>query len=277
MLHSASMRPGRRRPLTLYLVAGGALLLLPVMALLQYRWIGQVSDAERERRERTLRQATTQVAQDLDVELFRAFGGLQVDGEALRTDDWTGYAERADAWRAAATSPALVRDVLLVDRLGPAVAPEALGRDGPTFVVAEWPADLGRAAGAGHQRAGRLGAESAGRADSPDRPAQRGRRCRHRAGGAGAPARARARDDLHAGVRLYRHPARHGVCPRGVPAGLVERHFKPGPATSIAWRSSAAATPPVSSMRTTSTTCRTLSRVTTPKRTCSACGPIGSS
>ena len=75
MLHSASMRPGRRRPLTLYLVAGGAMLLLPVMALLQYRWIGQVSDAERERRERTLKQATAQVAQDLDVELFRAFGG----------------------------------------------------------------------------------------------------------------------------------------------------------------------------------------------------------
>ena len=42
------------------------------MAVLQYRWIGQVSDAERERRERTLQHATTQVAQELDVELVRA-------------------------------------------------------------------------------------------------------------------------------------------------------------------------------------------------------------
>ena len=74
------MGPGRRRTLTLYAVAGGALLLLPVMAFLQDPWIGQVSDAERERLQRTLKQATTQVAQDLDVELFRAFVGLQVDG-----------------------------------------------------------------------------------------------------------------------------------------------------------------------------------------------------
>jgi hypothetical protein len=133
MLHSASMRPGRRRPLTLYLVAG-ALLLLPVMALLQYRWIGQVSDAERERRERTLKQATAQVAQDLDVELFRAFGGLHVDGESLRTDDWTGYAERADAWRTAATTPTLVRDVLLVDRLGPQLRLRRWDRPARTFI-----------------------------------------------------------------------------------------------------------------------------------------------
>ena len=110
-----------RRPWTLYALAGAALLLLPLMAALQYRWIGQVSDAERERRERTLKQATTQVAQDLDLELFRAFAGLQVDGEALQADDWTAYAERAGVWRAAATSPALVRDVLLADRHGAAL------------------------------------------------------------------------------------------------------------------------------------------------------------
>ena len=126
----------------MYLVAGGALLLLPVMAALQYRWIGQVSDAERERRERTLRQATMQVAQDLDVELIRAFGGLQVDGEALRTDDWTAYAERTDAWRAAATSPALVRDVLLVDRLGQQVRLRRWDSTARRFVVADWSADL---------------------------------------------------------------------------------------------------------------------------------------
>ena len=126
----------------MYLVAGGALLLLPVMAALQYRWIGQVSDAERERRERTLRQATTQVAQELDIELIRAFGGLQVDGEALRTDDWTAYAERTDAWRAAATSPALVRDVLLVDRSGQQVRLRRWDSTARRFVVADWPADL---------------------------------------------------------------------------------------------------------------------------------------
>ena len=135
------MRPHRRN-WTLYAVAGGALLLLPVMAFLQYRWIGQVSDAERERRERTLKQATTQVAQDLDVELFRAFVGLQVDGDALRSEDWTGYAERTDAWRGAATSAALVRDVLLVDRRGNDLRLRRWDGDRRTFVDAEWPVEL---------------------------------------------------------------------------------------------------------------------------------------
>ena len=136
------MRLPGRRPTTLYLVAGGALLLLPVMAVLQYRWIGQVSDAERERRERTLKQATSQVAQDLDVELFRAFVGLQVDGDTLRTDDWNSYAERADTWRAAVASPALVRDVLLVDRLGSTVRLRRWDHAARRFLAAEWPSDL---------------------------------------------------------------------------------------------------------------------------------------
>jgi signal transduction histidine kinase len=131
-----------RRNWTLYAVAGGALLLLPVMAFLQYQWIGQVSDAEKERRERTLKQATTQVAQDLDVELFRAFVGLQVDGDALRSDDWSGYAERADAWRGAATAAALVREVLLVDGHRGQLRLRRWDGDRRTFADAEWPAEL---------------------------------------------------------------------------------------------------------------------------------------
>ena len=144
MLHSASMRRGSRRPLTLYLVAGAALLLLPVMALLQYRWIGQVSDAERERRERTLKQTTAQVAQELDLELFRAFGGWQVDGDALKTDNWAEYAVRTDAWRAVAISPALVREVLLVDGVDARLRLRRWDATARTFVAAEWPADLGQ-------------------------------------------------------------------------------------------------------------------------------------
>jgi signal transduction histidine kinase len=131
-----------RRPLALYLVAGGALLLLPLMALLQYRWIGQVSDAERERRERTLKAATAQVAQDLDLELFRAFVGLQVDGESLKNEDWGVYAERAEAWRAATALPSLIRDVLLVDRDGARLRIRRWDADARSFVAAEWPSDL---------------------------------------------------------------------------------------------------------------------------------------
>ena len=131
-----------RRPLALYLVAGSALLLLPLMAALQYRWIGQVSDAERERQERTLKTATSQVAQDLDVELFRILVGLQVDGDSLKSEDWEVYADRAQAWRAATAVPALVREVLIVDRAGPSLRLRRWDPAAATFAAAEWPAEF---------------------------------------------------------------------------------------------------------------------------------------
>ena len=130
------------RPLALYLVAASALLLLPLMAVLQYRWIGQVSDAERERQERTLKAATSQVAQDLDIELFRVLVGLQVDGDSLKKGTWDEYADRALAWRAATAVPALVREVLLVDRDGPALRLRRWEASTRTFVAAEWPAEF---------------------------------------------------------------------------------------------------------------------------------------
>lgn len=137
------MSPAARRPPVLYLLVGGALLLLPALAILQYRWIGQVSDAERDRRERTLKHATTQVAQDLDLELVRAFVGLQVDGDSHRNDNWEGYADRVEAWRAAAVSPAIVREVLLADRSGGSLRLRRWNGASLQFVPAEWTEDLG--------------------------------------------------------------------------------------------------------------------------------------
>src|SRR4029453_5891430 len=88
----------------------------PVLAVLQYRWIGQVSDAERERHERTLRHSTVALTEDIDIELSRRFIGLRVDGSAVQSGSWAEYAERVAGWRAATAAPAIVRDVLLIDQ-----------------------------------------------------------------------------------------------------------------------------------------------------------------
>ena len=136
------MKPALRRPPVLYLLVAGALLLLPIMAALQYRWIGQVSDAERERRQRSLQQATRQVAQDLDLELVRAFVGLQVDGDSLQAEVWDGYAERVRAWRTAAAAPAMVAGVLLADEHDDALRLRRWDASAASFVTTEWPADL---------------------------------------------------------------------------------------------------------------------------------------
>ena len=56
------------------------MLLVPALAWMQYQWLGQLSTAERERMQRTLRTAAAQFATEFDTELSRTLVSLQVDG-----------------------------------------------------------------------------------------------------------------------------------------------------------------------------------------------------
>ncbi|MGE0594471.1 MAG: sensor histidine kinase [Vicinamibacterales bacterium] len=67
------------RPAATTLLAGAVLLLLPALAALQYRWLGQVSELERVRLQRALDNATTGVARDLDAELARVVDRLDLE------------------------------------------------------------------------------------------------------------------------------------------------------------------------------------------------------
>jgi signal transduction histidine kinase len=168
MLDCSSVTLPFRRPSGLTLLVGAALILLPILAILQYRWIGQVSDAERERRQRTLQHATTAITQEVDVELVRAVIGLQVDGTTLRTDDWTVYSERAAGWHKASAAPGILRDVLLVDRGPDGLRLRRWSDETRHFVEIAWPADLSSF----HERfASELAAWDVHTPDEPLRPA----------------------------------------------------------------------------------------------------------
>ena len=60
------------RPSAPTLVTCALLVLLPALAVLQYRWVGQVSVAERERMQRNLRNAAAQFRETFDGEVLRA-------------------------------------------------------------------------------------------------------------------------------------------------------------------------------------------------------------
>ena len=107
--------PGRCLPSRLTLLTGALLVLLPMLAVLQYRWAGQLSDAERERMQRNMRNAAAQFSDAFDHEIGRAFIGLQVDGSIVRDQAWDRYAERYTAWFSTAAYPAVVGNVYLVD------------------------------------------------------------------------------------------------------------------------------------------------------------------
>src|SRR6187402_3805760 len=108
---------GKQRISAVTILVGLVMLLVPALAWMQYQWLGQLSTAERERMQRTLRTAAAQFATEFDTELSRTLVSLQVDGQTIRDQNWTGYAQRYSAWTNSSDEPRLVREVLLVDTL----------------------------------------------------------------------------------------------------------------------------------------------------------------
>jgi signal transduction histidine kinase len=85
------------------------LTLLPALAVLQYKWIGQVSDAEHERLLGRIRNTTTRMCQELNRELMQPaslFMGPGAEGELT---------ERIAEWRSSAPDSDLVANFYLVD------------------------------------------------------------------------------------------------------------------------------------------------------------------
>jgi signal transduction histidine kinase len=121
---------------------GATLVLLALLATLQYRWAGELSEAERVRLAASARARAEGFSRDFDMELTRAWSGLQMPVEVLRSGDFTAYTERYESWLREAAHPALVKDVYLV-RSG--AEPGRLLRfaaERRTFEPAEWPASL---------------------------------------------------------------------------------------------------------------------------------------
>jgi signal transduction histidine kinase len=129
-----------RRKLMLPLAVGFVAFLLVVLAVLQYRWTGELSEAERNRMRSGARVRAEQLAQDFDREVTRAFIWLQMDAETLKKRDWAHYGERYARWSGLTSDPGFVKEVFLAER----------GEDGRetflrfdpvarTFGTAEWP------------------------------------------------------------------------------------------------------------------------------------------
>ncbi len=91
-----------------------ALVLLVLLASLQYYWVGQVSVGERERMRASLRVGATRFSEDFDRELARIYLSLQMDAATMRDQSWKEYARRYNHWFETAPYPRLVGDVYLV-------------------------------------------------------------------------------------------------------------------------------------------------------------------
>jgi signal transduction histidine kinase len=121
-------------------VSVGLAALVIGLGALQHRWLGQVSDAERDRMRASVRARAELVADAFDREITRAYFLLQVDPETRTTRDWAKYAGRYNTWRASASFPGMISDVLLATRETDGTARlERFNAEKGVFEPSPWP------------------------------------------------------------------------------------------------------------------------------------------
>ena len=132
----------RRVSILLLLVSAAGATLLVTLAVLQYRWLSQLSQAEAIRMRRHLHGAATQLARDLDGEIARAHTQIQL-GRAFYQDDPEGeYADRYASWANNNPNRAIVHAVYLVSTKDPTPTLRRLDPATGRFAPAPWPANL---------------------------------------------------------------------------------------------------------------------------------------
>ena len=136
----------RRRFSGVTALAAAVLVLLPALAWLQYSWLNQIADADRERRLRTLQTAALQLTQDFDAEIGRAVFALQLDPAAVEQNTWAGFGQKYQVWAESAASPRIVRSIYFI--AAPGVGADTSPRLQQwnslthTFEETAWPDDL---------------------------------------------------------------------------------------------------------------------------------------
>ena len=112
--------------------------IVAVLAVLQYHWLGQVSQAERQRMHETMTARVQALADDLDHEVARVYVAFQMHGAEMAAVD-TALARRYQMWRDATARPSLIREIYLSRGDGTL---QSLDLAGGTLSTAEWPAAL---------------------------------------------------------------------------------------------------------------------------------------
>ena len=134
MFGSAAWRPHRSLLLGTITLA----VLLAVVAGLQYRWLGQIGEADAARMRAGARSRAAQLAREFDREITLAFLWLQADAATVQGGDARAYAMRWSRWSRLTAHPGIVQAVYVVE--GDHLRRFAPGAE--AFQAAPWPTAL---------------------------------------------------------------------------------------------------------------------------------------
>lgn len=136
----------RRLP---FVIAALLLVLLAALATLQWRWIGELSDMERQRLQAGLYATGVRFGEDFDRELTRVFLYFHPERMDVAPDRLTRVVEQWERWQAEAPYPRLVHALYLVRAAGrggeDGVSLEALLPRERRFAAVAWPPELAAA------------------------------------------------------------------------------------------------------------------------------------
>ena len=118
------------------------LVALGVLGTLQYRWLGAVSEAERERMRTSLRARATELGQEVDGELTRIYAAFRADTAGLDAEPAKAIANAYTRWRDAAQHPDLVKAIYLVEGADASAQPRRFDAASGFLVPTEWPPEL---------------------------------------------------------------------------------------------------------------------------------------
>ena len=109
----------------------------------QYRWLGQISDGERERLTRTVKSDTGRFAEDFNREIQNAYFNFQMNADVWREQNWTEFNQRYDFYKEKTAYPDLIKNFYFVEAgKNPTLLKYQFEKK--EFVKAEWNAKLNK-------------------------------------------------------------------------------------------------------------------------------------
>ncbi len=115
--------------------------LVGTLAVLQYRWLGQVSEAEREQLRESLDRRARDFADEFDRTITHLYQGLR-PVSAFDPAAPEAFLGRYDQWLASTPTPALVKAMYFARATSAGVVLYRFEPDGRSFVRADWPSSL---------------------------------------------------------------------------------------------------------------------------------------
>jgi signal transduction histidine kinase len=130
----------RRRAPVLWLFMGLLVVLVCVLAVLQYKWIGEISANEQKRRQDDLQAAANKLSSDFNAELNAAAAALQPDDQEVQDlGRYAAYQKHYRDWRTSALHRRLFRSVAVVAPENGRLVLSLFNPETLALEAAEWP------------------------------------------------------------------------------------------------------------------------------------------